>query len=126
MSKRSFSPSGRDFFGLPALLLFALFTAIVYRRALASGGVGGGRVMLEIGRRGPAAAPFVLLSYHVIPVANLFVAVLWKLFGLHELAYQVLNLLELTLVGWLVARLGRRLFAEARVSLLAGLLFLAN
>jgi hypothetical protein len=126
MSKRSLPSIGRDLFGLPALLLFALFTTILYWRAFSSGVIGDGWVMLEIGRRGIATAPFVLLSYHFIPVANLFIALLWKLFQLHEAAYQALNLLELALVGWLVARLGRRLFAEARVGLLAGLLFLAN
>ena len=127
MSKRSLPPLGRDVFGLPALLLFALFTAILYRQAFDSGVIGDSWVLLEIGRRGLATAPFVVLSYHFIPVANLFVAILWKLFHLHELAYQALNLLELALVAWLVARLGRILFfAEARVGLLAGVLFLAN
>ncbi len=126
MSKRSLPSLGRNLFGLPALLLFVLFTAILYRRAFASGLIGDSWVLLEIGRRGLLKAPLVLLAYHVIPVANLFVALLWKLFHLHELAYQTLNLLELALVAWLVARLGRLLFAEARVGLLAGFLFLAN
>ncbi len=126
MSKRSLPPIGGNLFGLPALLLFALFTAILYRRAFASGLIGDSWVLLEIGRRGITKAPFVLLSYHFIPVANLFVALLWKLFRLHEAAYQALNLLELAVVAWLAARLGRGLFAEARVGLLAGLLFLAN
>ena len=126
MSKRSLPSLGRNLFGLPALLLFVLFTAILYRRAFASGLIGDSWVLLEIGRRGLLAAPRVLLAYHVIPVANLFVALLWKLFHLHELAYQALNLLELALVAWLAARLGRVLFPEARVGLLAGFLFLAN
>jgi hypothetical protein len=126
MSKRSLPSTGRDLFGLPALLLYVLFTAILYRRAFASGLIGDSWVMLEIGRRGLLKAPLALLSYHVIPVANLFVAILWKLFHLNELAYQTLNLLELAIVAWLVARLGRILFAEARVGLLAGVLFLAN
>ena len=71
-------------------------------------------------------APFVLLSYHTIPVANLFMAVLWKLFGLHELRYQAANLAELTLVGWLLYRVGCAIFQQARVALFASLLFLAN
>src|SRR4051812_6574112 len=124
MSKRSLPAVRQGFFGLPALALYALFTAILYRRAFASGVIGDSWVLLEIGRRGIATAPLVLLSYHFIPVANLFVALLWKLFQLHEVAYQALNLLELALVAWLVARLGGLLFAEARVGLLAGLLFL--
>jgi hypothetical protein len=126
MSKRPLLRRAPDLFGPPALLLFAAYVAIFYRRAFSSGVISDGWVMLEIGSRGLAKAPLALLSYHIIPIANLFVALLWKLFGLRELAYQVLNLAELAIVGWLVARLGNRLFAETRVGLLAGLLFLSN
>jgi hypothetical protein len=116
-------------FGLTALLLLAAYTAIFYARSFSSGLISDGWVMLQIGSRGLARAPLATLSYHVIPVANLFVAVLWKLFGQHGAWYQALNLAELVLVGWLVTRLGRRLFpdtADARVGLLAGLLFVSN
>ena len=108
------------------LLAFAGYTAVFYWRAFDSGLISDSWVMLEIGSRGLARAPFAILSYHLIPVANLFTAVLWKLFGLAEPWYQFLNLAELAIVGWLVYRLGRQLFAEARVGLLAGLLFLSN
>jgi len=111
---------------LLALLLLAGYTAVFYWRAFDSGVISDGWVMLEIGSRGLARAPLAILSYHVIPVANLFTAVLWKLFGLREAWYQVLNLAELAVVAWLVHRLGRLLFSEARVGLLAGLLFLSN
>lgn len=126
MSKRRSIPARRGFFGLPVLLLFAGYTAIFYWRAFASGVISDGWVLLEIGSRGLARAPFATLSYHAIPVANLFIAILWKLFGLAEPWYQFLNLAELATVGWLLYRLGRHLFAEARIGLLAGLLFLSN
>jgi len=83
-------------------------------------------VLLEIGSRGFRQAPFVLLSYHTIPVTNLFMAALWKLFGLADRWYQVVNLAELVLVGWLIYLLGCALFRQARVGLLAALLLLAN
>ena len=124
--KKRPTPSRRGFFGLPVLLLLAGYTAIFYWRAFASGVISDGWVLLEIGSRGLARAPFAILSYHAIPVANLFIAILWKLFGLKEPWYQLLNLAELTTVGWLLYRLGRHLFAEARIGLLASLLFLSN
>lgn len=111
---------------LLVLLLFGVYTTVFYWRALSSGVISDGWVLLEIGSRGFAKAPFAQLAYHVIPVAHLFTAGLWKLFGLDESWYQLLNLAELTVVGWLVFLLGGRLFAEPRTGLLAGVLFLSN
>jgi|GEM_PF-3355297 len=111
---------------LPVLALLAVYVLALYRRALALGVLSDGWVLLEIGSRGLRKAPFVLLSYHTIPVTNLLMAVLWKLFGLHERLYQAANLAELTLVGWLLFQVGRALFRQTRVALLASLLFLAN
>lgn len=116
----------RGYHALPVLALLALWTAVLYARALAVGVLSDGWVLLEIGSLGVRKAPFVLLSYHTIPVTNLFMAVLWKLFGLHQLRYQALNLAELTLTGWLLYRVGRAFFGQARVALFAALLFLAN
>ncbi|MFL6263126.1 MAG: hypothetical protein ACJ76Y_25795 [Thermoanaerobaculia bacterium] len=113
-------------FALPVLALLAVYTLVLYRRALAVGVLSDGWVLLEIGSRGFRKAPFVLLSYHTIPVTNLFMAALWKLFGLADRWYQVVNLGELALVGWLLYLLGCALFRQPRVALLASLLFLAN
>src|SRR3982751_1179841 len=81
-------------FALPVLALLAVYTLVLYRRALAIGVLSDGWVLLEIGSRGFRPAPLALLSYHTIPVTNLFMAALWKLLGLADRAYQVVNLGE--------------------------------
>jgi hypothetical protein len=113
-------------YALPVLALLAVWVLALYRQALTLGVLSDGWVLLEIGSRGLRRAPFVLLGYHTIPVTHLFNAVLWKLFHLHETAYQLLNLAEMGLVGWLIYLLGVVLFKRPRVALLAALLFLAN
>ncbi|MFL6195903.1 MAG: hypothetical protein ACJ75H_17115 [Thermoanaerobaculia bacterium] len=111
---------------LAVLALLTLYTAVLYRRALAVGVLSDGWVLLEIGTLGFRKAPFELLSYHTIPVTNLLMALMWKLFGLHERWYQAANLAGMVLVGWLLYLLGCTLFRQVRVALLASLLFLAN
>jgi len=113
-------------FALPVLGLLALSIVVLYRRAFAVGVLSDGWVLLEIGSRGFRQAPFVLLSYHTIPVTNLLMAALWKTFGLAERWYQIANLAELAVVGWLLYLLGCSLFRQARIGLLASLLFVAN
>lgn len=113
-------------FALPVLVLLSVYVTVLYWRAFAVGVLSDGWVLLEIGSQGFLEAPFVLLSYHTIPVTNVFMAVLWNLFGLTESWYQLTNLAELVLVGWLVYLLGCTLFRQARVGLLASLLLLAN
>src|SRR5262245_52802073 len=113
-------------FALPVLALLAVYVAVLYRRAFAVGVLSDGWVLLEIGSRGFRKAPAVLLSYHTIPVTNLLMAVLWKVFGLTEYWYQLANLAGLVLVGWLIYLLGGALFRQPRIGLLASLLFLAN
>ena len=113
-------------YALPVLALLAVYVLALYRPALTLGVLSDGWVLLEIGSRGLRRAPFVLLGYHTIPVTHLFNAVLWKLFHLHETAYQLLNLVEMSVVGWLIYLLGVVLFKRRRVALLAALLFLAN
>jgi hypothetical protein len=113
-------------YALPVLALLAVWVLALYRQALTLGVLSDGWVLLGIGSRGLRRAPFVLLGYHTIPVTHLFNAVLWKLFHLHETAYQLLNLAEMGLVGWLIYLLGVVLFKRPRVALLAALLFLAN
>jgi hypothetical protein len=114
--------------GLFTVLLLCAVTAytfLLYRRGLSVGVLSDGWELLRIGSLGLLRAPFVLLSYHTIPVTNLFVAVLWKLFGLHEPAYQILNIAELALVGTVVGLLGYVL-DQPRVGLLGAFLFVSN
>jgi len=113
-------------YAFPVLVLLAVYVAVLYWRAFAVGVLSDGWVLLEIGSQGFRKAPSVLLSYHTIPVTNLLMAALWKLFGLTERGYQLTNLAELVLVGWLLYLLGCALFRQPRVGLLASLLFLAN
>lgn len=113
-------------FALPVLSLLSLWVAVLYRRAFAVGVLSDGWVLLEIGSRGFRESPFVLLSYHTIPVTNLLMTVLWKLFGTAERWYQLANLAGFVLVGWLLYLLGCSLFRQPRIALLASLLFLAN
>src|SRR6266852_2716831 len=88
----------RGHYAFPVLAFLTLYVGVLYRRAIAVGVLSDGWVLLEIGCR---KAPSVLLSYHWIPVTNLFMATLWRSFGLEERWYQALNLGELVLVGWL-------------------------
>jgi hypothetical protein len=111
---------------LPILLLLGVYTGFLYRRGAGIGVLSDGWHLLEIGSRGLFEAPKVTLSYHTIPVANLLFAVLWKTFGLWERGYQLANLAEMTVVGWLIYLLGCALFRQPRIALLASLLFLAN
>ncbi|HSS48623.1 MAG TPA: hypothetical protein VLX28_06735, partial [Thermoanaerobaculia bacterium] len=113
-------------YALPVLALLAVWVLALYRPALTLGVISDGWVLLAVGSLGLRRAPFVLLGYHTIPVTHLFNAVLWKLFHLHETAYQLANLAEMGFVGWLIYLLGCVLFKRPRVALLAALLFLAN
>src|SRR5436305_9520506 len=108
------------------LALLAIWVLVLYRKALTLGVLSDGWVLLEIASRGLLRAPLALLGYHTIPVTHLFDAVMWKLFHLHQTPYQLVNLAEMGLVGWLTYRLGCVLFGRPRVALLAALLFLAN
>lgn len=111
---------------LPILLLLGVYVGFLYRRAVGIGVLSDGWHLLEIGSHGLLEASKVTLSYHTIPVANLLFAVLWKAFGLWERGYQLANLAEMTLLGWLIYLLGCTLIRQPRIALLASLLFLAN
>jgi hypothetical protein len=111
---------------LPILLLLGLYTGFLYRRALGIGVLSDAWYLLVIGSYGLLEAPKITLSYHTSPVANLLFVVLWKTFGLWERGYQLANLAEMTLIGWLIYLLGCTLFRQPRIALLASLLFLAN
>jgi hypothetical protein len=106
--------------------LFALWMIAFYWPAFSLGVVSDGWALLGIGSlplRDAAATP---LEYHIIPVTHLLNALLWRSFGLHESAYQWLNLTELLAVAVLLYRVGLRLFDRPLVAGLGGLLFLAN
>lgn len=111
---------------VPVSLTLVLFTFVLYRRALAVGVLSDGWELLGIGSLGVRKAPFELLSYHTIPVTNLFNAILWKLFGLHETLYQVLNILELALVACVLYVVGCVLLRQPRIAFLGSLLLVAN
>src|SRR3954465_5922239 len=83
---------------LPVSALLIAYTFLLYRRGLGVGLISDGWELLEIGSLGFRRAASYLLGYHTIPVTNTFVALLWKLFGLHEAAYQILNIAEVALV----------------------------
>src|SRR6185369_6754057 len=111
---------------LPVSAALVLFTFVVYRRALGLGVLSDGWELLGIASLGVRRAPFELLSYHTIPVTNLFNAILWKMFGLHELFYQFLNIGELALVACVLYGVGCVLFRQPRIAFLGALLLVAN
>ena len=111
---------------VPVSVVLVLFTFVLYRRALGVGVLSDGWELLSIGSLGVRRAPFELLSYHTIPVTNLFNAILWKLFGLHETLYQVLNILELALVACVLYGVGCALLRQPRIAFLGALLLVAN
>jgi hypothetical protein len=111
---------------VPVSAVLVLFTFAVYRRALGLGVLSDGWELLGIASLGVRRAPFQLLSYHTIPVTNLFNAILWKMFGLHETPYQLLNIGELALVACVLYAVGCVLFRQPRIAFLGALLLVAN
>ncbi|MEO8504980.1 MAG: hypothetical protein ABI609_13865 [Acidobacteriota bacterium] len=111
---------------LSVLLLLLGWVALLYRGAFGIGVLSDGWALLGIGAQGFAKAPTVLLGYHSIPVTNLFMAALWRAFGLNPWAYQAVNLAELAIVAWLLYLLARDLELGRAVGLTASLLLVAN
>jgi hypothetical protein len=111
---------------VPVSAVLVLFTFALYRRALGVGVISDGWELLGIASLGVRRAPFELLSYHTIPVTNLFNAILWKMFGLHEICYQLLNIGELALVACTLYGVGCVLFRQPRIAFLGALLLVAN
>ena len=114
---------------LPVLALLSLATAVLRWRELRCGVLSDAWALLRIASMGLPEALFVELSYHVIPVTHLISTVLWNLFGMWEPGYQIVNLAELVLAGWLLYLFGLRLFSGTNrqlVSLVAALLLVAN
>src|SRR5688500_1898002 len=66
------------------------------------------------------------LDYHFSPGAHLLDGLLWRAFGMRDALYQVENLLSLGILAGALYALTRRLFRDARVALVALLLYLAN
>lgn len=114
---------------LPVLALLTLATSVLRWRELRCGIISDAWELLYIANLGLPEALFVRLSYHVIPVTHLLTTILWKIFGFWEPGYQLVNLAELVVAGWLVYLFGVRLFrgpSRYLVALLAALLLVAN
>lgn len=111
---------------LPVLVLLACVAAVFYWAARRCGVISDAWELLHIASLGLPEALFVPLSYHVIPVTLLITTIHWKVFGLWEPGYQIVNLGELVLSAWLVYFFGLRLFGRPLVALLAALLLLTN
>lgn len=114
------------FAGLAVLALLAGFALVLYWTALRCGVISDAWELLHIASFGLPEALFMPLSYHVIPVTHLITTLHWKVFGLWEPGYQIVNLVELVLSAWMLYFLGLRLFGRPLVALLAALLLVAN
>jgi len=64
-------------------------------------------------------------SYHYMPLTASWLWLQYQVFGLHEAAYQVLNVIQHGIMGWLVFLLGRRLRSQWNVALIAAVLYIA-
>ena len=109
-----------------ALCFSGLYTLAIYWPARHCGLVSDSWDLLHIGSRPLRQALLTRLSYHFIPGTHLLNGVLWRLLGLRDSWYQLVNLAELALVGAALYLLGRKLFDHRYVAFLAGLLFLSN
>lgn len=112
--------------GLHALVILLLSLGVFYRDSLGIGLLSDAYYILDHVRHGFLHALTWDHSYHYVPVTNLFLALLWKLSGLHGPDYQGVSLLQLVLNSWLLFFLGRRWLKDAYLALLAALLFFGN
>lgn len=103
-----------------------LYTLVLYWPGLSGGLISDGWALLYIGSLPLGDALSTRLDYHFIPGTHFLNAVLWRLLGVRDGLYQVVNLAELWLVGVALYLVGRRLCGRASVAFLAALLFLAN
>jgi len=83
-------------------------------------------VFLDRLRQGFWAAVATPTGYHWQPVAVAWVALLRGLFGERPAIFQAVNLAQLTLLGHLAYRLGRRVLAHAGTAFLGSLLVLGS
>jgi hypothetical protein len=111
---------------LPVLALLGCAALVLYWRVLRCGIISDAWELLRIANLGLPDALFAPLSYHVIPVTHLITTIHWKIFGLWEPGYQIVNIALLAVSAWLVYLLGVRLFGRPLLALLAALLLLAN
>src|SRR5688572_6778545 len=111
--------------GLVAALVGAYGSAF-YWPALRCSVISDGWHLLHIGSRPLGQAISTRLDYHFSPVAHLLDGLLWRAFGMNDVAYQVENLVWLGLLAGALYALTRRLFRDAQVALVALLLYLAN
>jgi hypothetical protein len=83
-------------------------------------------VVLERLRQGFWPAVATPIGYHWQPVACAWVALLRGIFGERPAAFQAVNLAQLTLLGHLAYRLGRRVLPDSRAACLGSLLVLGS
>jgi hypothetical protein len=108
------------------LVVLGAYTLALYWPSLACGVISDAWHLLYIGSRPLGEALSTRLDYHFIPGTHFLNAVLWRLLGLRDGLYQVVNLAEIWMVGAALYFVGRQLFSRASVALLAAVLFLAN
>jgi hypothetical protein len=116
----------RPWHHLAALAALAAFTIAMYASARRCGVVSDGWHLLQIGSLPLREAVATRLGVHFIPGTHLVDAVLWRLIGMRDPLYQLVNLAELGCVAAGVYGLAWMLFRRLGVALLAGLLFAAN
>ena len=106
--------------------LVGAYGSAFYWPALRCSVISDGWHLLHIGSRPLGQAISTRLDYHFSPVAHLLDGLLWRAFGMNDVAYQVENLVSLGLLAGALYALTRRLFRDAQVALVALLLYLAN
>jgi hypothetical protein len=108
------------------LLYQSALVAVIYWPTRRVGFVSDAWVHLERLRQGAWAAVATPVGYHWQPIGCAWIALLRGLFGERPSFFQVVILLQLTLLGHLVYQLGRRILPDSGTAFLASLLFLSS
>jgi len=114
---------------LPTVVLVALqaaFVEVIYGPTLRVWFLNDAWVHLDQARRGLWHAVSTSVAYHYIPVASAFKVLVLRIGGLSAPTFQVVALALHVVVGYQVYRLGRRLFGDVLVAIVASLLFLGS
>jgi hypothetical protein len=122
-SRRSASARLGD---LAALVLQAALVAVIYWPTYRLQFASDAWVFLDRLRHGLWPAVATPIGYHWQPVAYAWWVLLRALFGERPAVFQAVSLAELTLLGHLTYRLGRRLFPDSSAAFLGSLLVLGS